>query len=371
MPKNATREIQDFIVDLGNRLGFEAISEYSFAHLKIPNSYCPIYDVVWFLKLDRFNTNNLAEKYISNKSWHNLLSKVPIATFEIEGSTVNSKYQVGNFANLFLNPSMYNFVIVNNKEASNENDTYRRGIKIQRTIKEFLGGRNTLFADWSQIKNISIDIGEIGSCEITIPPGSSSVRSAFGGEKKSVTVYNDIVEDFEDVGMCLKQNYTPEIFKSLYYKIESMQSIECSERFDILLGKKFTYDPTRGLDNTKQIKRMSSYFYLPKIDFVLGFYLPISFVLFLREFGKAIRDDIVNNDLLNFIKNKNIKELFFPYLGCEIESSSSKHLAGGIFNCSKYCFSGLLISPIEGANYLKAYRDNLGITNVFHYECSF
>ena len=60
---------------------------------------------------------------------------LPFAIFEIEGSTTSSKNQVGNVGNLLISPSYYHFMVVDNVGAGKENDTYRRGMKIVRTMQ--------------------------------------------------------------------------------------------------------------------------------------------------------------------------------------------------------------------------------------------
>lgn len=366
MPKESTRNIQDYLVELGNKIGFLAEPEKEvLENFKCSHLYCPRYDVVWSLNLSQFKLENFIKKYIKDEGWSRLLRKVPVATFEIEGSNTSSKNQIGNFANLYLSPSMYSFVIVNNEGAKKENDTYRRGIKIHRTVNKFWGNNIISFADWSQIRNISIYHNSDKDREITVPIGNSSNRSGFGGEKKSIVIYDKVIKDFEAVGMCIKQNYTPSIFNTYYTKFEMLRSIPCDPRHEILLGQKYVYEPSSGEE--RKLTNISSYYYMPKIDFVLGFNLPKSFLIFLKKLAIGVGRDVVNNDLLNYASNNKIKELFFPYLGCEIESETSKHMNGGIMNCSKFCYSGLLISPDKGKSHLKTLKRYLGITNVFHY----
>ena len=366
MPKEKTKNIQSFLVEIGNKLGFESLREYSFSKKRKVDSYDPIYDVVWFLNLSEFNVDIL-KKYIPTTSYYIDLKKIPLATFEIEGSTTTSKNQVGNFVNLLLNPSLFKFVIVNNSGAKEEYDTYRRGIKIQRTFSNFMGEKNIIFCDWSQLKNnnLSLNLSHEDK-KITFSKLNINNRSAVGGEKGSIDVFNRIITDFSCVGMEIKQNYTPETLYWQYEKVKLYQSIDANVKFDFLLKKKYVYDPV-----TKQIKTLKNikqYFYLPKVDLALGFFLPNSFNIFLKFIAVNMREEVVNFPLLLYILKSKKNKLFFPYLGVEIESNVNKHLNGGLLNCSLFFYLGLIISPARGKSHISTYKNLCGLNNVFHYD---
>ena len=356
MPKKETNEIQNFLLDLGKSLGFSPLKEVSFG---IFEEYDPHYDVVWFLDLKQFDMNQLI-KFI-DPVWHKFLSRVPIVTFEIEGSNTTSKNQVGNFANLIISPTLFNFVIVNNEGALKENDTYRRGIKIYRTMKEFWGNNNIIFCDWNHIKSLS-EI-KTTSINITVPDSDKLERSGSGGEIKSAEIYDKLINDLQKIGFCIKQNFTPDIFECVYSYYQNLRNIDCSSEFDFILGKTYKFVPDQN--DLRTITNIRDYFYLPKIDIALGFNLPKSFNYFLFNLMTAMGRDYCYYPILEFIKHNKHKELFFPFLGIEIETSSSKHMIGGILNASKYFFIGLLIANTNARRQLDTIKKYLGLKNIF------
>jgi hypothetical protein len=298
MAKNETQVIQKYIYDLGKELGFHAEIEYSFG-LFDNCKYEPRYDVVWFLDLTNFNCSCLSEIF---GNWNTFLKKHPIAVFEIEGLTTSSKNQIGNFANIMISPALYSFIIVNNNTAANENDTYRRGLKIYRTFKDAFGNRNVIFLDWSQVKRINLDKLKSKDKEISIPDTSFQERSGLGGEKQSKDIFNEVIKLFSKTGLCIKQNYTPAYFEFMREFYDQYKSICVGTQFnEHLLGRIFINDPV-----TKEIKpnkKFGDFYYLPKIDISLNFNLPFSFNLFLGKLVDNSGYDYVNYPLLAYIKN--------------------------------------------------------------------
>lgn len=149
MPKNQTQEIQNFIKDLGEHLGL--ISKIEVQFYKSDN-YSPIYDVVWFIDLQKNFNLDIIKKYVDDEKYIENIKLLPIAVFEIEGAATSSKNQIGNMINLTFANSFLKFVIVNNEAAIPERDSYRRGLKIVRYFETNFGAENIIFLDLSHIK---------------------------------------------------------------------------------------------------------------------------------------------------------------------------------------------------------------------------
>lgn len=361
MPKISTDVIQDYICSLGEELGFISRKEVQFRTCQ--NSYNPIYDVVWFLDLSPFNISPL-KSFIDDDDWIDMMDPVPIASFEIEGANTSSKNQVSNFMNLIIGPSLFNFIIVNNEGAINECDTYRRGVKIYRSIREIYGDKNFIFADWTQIQDILSELSLSKSeREITVSPTYCPERSAYGGENKSQEIAQSVLSIVHTSRMQVYQNYTPEYFSWHYSHIRQLHSIDCSNKENFIMRKSFISDPRKK--NIKPIKNIKDYYYLPKVDIAVGFYLPPSFRKFLYLLGIHLEYESVNYPLVNYILNFSATDIFFPYLGIEVEGSINKHFNGGVFNCAKYFFTGVIISEEPGSSHVNTFKNNLGLNNLF------
>jgi hypothetical protein len=371
MPKDSTKLIQEFIFELGTSLGFTSHMEYSFFSKN--DTYTPIYDVVWLMDVTQNFDTSPIKQYVNSESWHPLLDQVVVAAFEIEGSTTTSKNQVGNVANLYLSPSYFKFVIVNNAGACNENDTYRRGVKIARTFEKVWGVNNLFFLDWEHIKDFNISYNNTSNnissnTDSSYTPDKIS-RSKVGGESRSVAISEIILENLAKSRFQVKENYSPESIKHLYTSVERYQRIPCPEEYDYLLGRKFVCDPTTK--ESKPVKKSQDYFYTPKIDIALGFNLPSRLNLFFKWISETIGEEHVNNSFLTHFKYNQDEQLFFPYLGCEVESSVNKHLNGGVMNCSRFFYTGLLVAPKGAERHLNTLKERLGIFNIFFYPHNF
>ncbi|MCF6298076.1 MAG: hypothetical protein L3J08_08880 [Flavobacteriaceae bacterium] len=360
MPKKETKEIQQYLTKLGEKLGFISIPEQPNTNT---NNYRPIYDVAWFIKDDFYNLQPLDMLFGQNSKWHTLTKQIPIATFEIEGSTTSSKNQLGNLLNLTLINSFLNFVVVNNEYASNENDTYRRGVKICRTFMKFSGKQNIIFLDWQHLKNIdkTINFSKNNTFSKTNTP-TNTIRSKVGGEKDSA-VMESLLKLLENTKINMYQNYIPPILKWQYSKIKMYQSIEAETKYDFLLNKKFIYDPVNKVE--RKISKKADMYYEPRIDFALVLQIPLAFKMFLMKIGENLKEEKVYYPILLYLNQSKSNDIEFPLLGVEVESSVNKHLNGGIFNMSKFFYLGLLVSPKQGANNLLT-LEKLGLNNIFH-----
>ncbi len=359
MPKKETQKIQEFLAKLGEKLGFISKMEYK---QKNTTNYNPIYDVVWFIKKETYNFSSFDVILSKTQKWKSLTNLIPVATFEIEGSTTTSKNQMGNLLNLSLINSFLSFIIVNNKEASNENDTYRRGVRICRTFMEFSNNQNIIFLDWEYIK----EIDKLIDFNLEERPNNEQLhqikRSKVGGENDSILMKN-IIELLKTTKLKIRQNYTPQIFKWHYSKIQQLQNINTSNDYDYQLYRKYIYDPVKNTEKT--IKKISDIYYLPKIDFSLELIVPQKFKMFLLEIGKKLQEQIYYYPILNYFAFNPKEDLLFPILGIEVESSVNKHLNGGIFNMAHFFHAGILISKESGLNHVNTLSE-LGINNIFH-----
>ena len=365
MPKASTSEVQHSIRDMGAKLGFHSEIEVQFPTLR--GAYCPRFDVVWFLEPPP-TVKALADKGLFPKTkWLDYFRRIPIAAFEIEGSTTTSKNQVGNFANLFFSPCMYNFAIVINSQASNENDTYRRGIKIYRTFRHTSGDKNIVFMDWSQLSRVK-------------PTGSTSPRfntsrsykartKGSGGETgASVDTIAKLAKTLADAGLFVMYDSKPVQLQWAYSQVQRHQELSRTKNDEIACGRTAIWDPETG--ERRRINKSEDYFYTPKLDTLGGFYLPLAFTSFLVEAAGHCGPDSYTYPLFNYVLSHTDDELFFPFVAIEVESGTTKHLNGGIMNMAAFSFLGLLVSPAEGRKHLQTIKEHSSVGNVFHKEIS-
>lgn len=366
MPKNQTKEMQDFLKLLGEHLGFISKTE---VRILETDEYSPIYDVVWYIDLRKKFNLDILKKYVGNIQCINEIKFLPIAVFEIEGSAVSSKKQIGNAINLKFSRSYLKFLIVNNEQAIPEKDTYRRGLKILRYYQNNIGLDNFIFLDWTHIKNSMRDLKVTEMDRVfTVNQNKKLIRKGSGGESKSIAIYNDIIEDLMKTGLELKQDYTPDKCKILFF-VENYigKKVDIDDiDVNIYLKKIGIKNPSSG--ELYNLKKISDRYYLPKLDITLGFNLPKSIIKWLIGLSHYIKHDIINNPVifyLNKIKNPN---LFVPLISMEIETSASKHLNGGIVNMCQNSYIGILVSTKEAIRHVEFFRKQ-GFNNIYFYDC--
>ncbi len=361
MPKQSTKEIQDAVQKLGERLGFISVVE---ERIHSHTAYAPVYDVVWYLDTTGFfDTDALALLFKNAPELMAQIKKLPVAGFEIEGAATSSKNQLGNFANLYSGNFLFNFVIVNNNAAKNENDTYRRGRKLYRYFNEEIGSRNTVFMDCVHL-NKSIE--SLKCCDSTVSAEKTPVeaRRSFGGDTTSIEMYDAILPYIAASGFEIKQNYSPVLPYIKHKLITKALAGTDSEMLNFYLGRffhKYPENPEKSVSS-----KVTDMFYIPKIDVVLGFNLQKGFYCWLRELATALGDDAVVFPMLYGVGEKIIGDIFVPLVGIEFESSINKHCNGGIINMHHYTHTGVLISSIDSKSHIDFMRHQLGINNVTH-----
>lgn len=357
MVKQSTKVIQDQLVRLGEELGFRSQKEYTF--VSIMNSYAPRYDVVWMLNVESLNLNSLEHLQLIDEKY------LPFAAFELEGSTTSSKNQVGNVGNLQLSPCYYNFMVVNNTEAAKENDTYRRGMKIVRTLQRINGERQLYFLDSSMLKKLPIFL------KTSIVPGESrevipSRLKGSGGEVQSIIVAEKLVPQLLQTNLDITFDRKPDYFKWIYHIDQKFQQIKVPAKSKYLLKQKFTKSPTPLLQ--EEVKSAKDYYYIPKIDIAAGFNIEGGFVQFLHFLAQRMGSDAIHFPFLQYLLDKQEETIYFPLLGIEIEISESKHALGGLINLANFQYVGWLVSPKAMNSYVETYKHHLGMQNVHHIE---
>jgi len=358
MPKMETKIIQDYLLNLGKKLGFRAVAEF---RSSLFEDYCPIYDVVWFIKSEDHNLDILSRLIDKDKRYEAALNNIPIAAFEIEGSTTTSKNQMGNFLNLSLLNSYINFVVVNNDKASNEKDTYRRGVKICRTFMEFSGNNNFIFLDWEYLKNIDLSFLKNKIIQPSNPvPLKIGKRSKVGGENDSYLM-DKTIQIMNMTNLSGYQNFTPQSLKWAYSSKQFLQEIETNDELHYRLHKKYVSEPCENI--VKTVNTIKDIYYLPKIDFALIWPVPEIFKCFLFSISQNLKEQFCYYPILNFLKLYPDEPLQFPIVGVEVESFVNKHL----FNMSRFCYIGILISKKEGRYNLNTLK-SLGLNNVYQID---
>lgn len=235
-----------------------------------------------------FNFKSLEPMFTNNMDYLDNLEKIPFAGFEIEGACTSSKNQLSNFANLYCGDFLYSFVIVNNKGALSEEDTYRRGIKLHRYFTDNSGDKNIFFLDKVQLDK---SIEQLKNFDSSIRKVSTSTvkRSACGGETLSVGLYEQIRGFIDNTGLIIEQNFSPVISKIKFAMLK-----ECSIPDDYTafhLRRKFYKEPYKceGMVATK----VAESHYVPKLDIVLGFNAPKGFTSWMTELSNTLKFDLM------------------------------------------------------------------------------
>ena len=358
MPKKSTSDIQNKIKKLGEQLGFIAVIE---EQMHNHSSYAPIYDAVWYMDLTKyFDLDKLMPLFKNNTDLFNRLKRLPYAGFEIEGASTSSKNQIGNFANLMSGPFLYRYVIVNNNEANGENATYRRGIKLNSYMQDSFGFSNTFFLDLAQLDESIAGFSPVpGSIHPTTH--NDMRRQTYGGETKSVLLYEPIKNYISETGLSIIQNYQPEELKIKYELLRMCCHGDISDEAAFYLHNRYYNEPY-----DYEIKRSSSAktgIYIPKLDLLLGFNAPAGFTQWMRRLANTLRNDCVHYPIMYFLKNTD-NDIFVPLIGIELEASKNKHMNGGICNMSKYSYCGVLLSNGNAEDRIEFLRKYLGITNI-------
>lgn len=370
MPKQDTLDIQEKICELGKKLGFDSIVEESLHSQKL---YTPEYDVVWYLDLGKhLNLENTKEFFKEDPKIFEQIKRIPFAGFEIEGSSTNSKYQLGNFINLYSGKFIYNFVIVNNYGHS-ESDTYRRGMKIKHYFAENSGDKNVIFLDTTQLDE-SIEKLECFDSNIEKCDDILDSRSKFGGETKSEDIYNKI-KPFLETDLIIKQNYSPIISKlkhNILKRIGNDINSNITDEFPLFFLKQ-NYYKFPDKNDVLKAKQQRDNFYIPKLDLVLGFNAPEGFTSWLLKIAESIKHDYAHYPILYGLKEKLIStnELFIPLISMEIETSVNKHANGGIYNMSKNSYVGILVTKNTdknmAENHVSFFKKELSLNNILNY----
>ncbi|GAB6552967.1 hypothetical protein bcgnr5378_06230 [Bacillus cereus] len=337
MAKDSTKSIQENIRKIGEDLGFYSEKEFQFSN----SGYSPQYDVVWFLDVADLNIQDLRGIQLYGGRY------LPFAAFEIEGSTPSSKYQIGNIGNLLSSPCQYRFMIVDNSNATTEKDTYRRGVKILRTMRENIGDHQIIFIDASMLENLK----ELKPTRIHSMNKNIKREKGSGGESKSKPINKLVLCELSNTNLSISEDKVPDYFKMLF-------SIE-KQRF---ISSTYTVEPLEF--EQKPIKTDTSYYYKPKIDISAGFTITDGFIDFLKQLSIYLKSDIVHYPLLHFIKTKKVNELYYPLLGIEIETANSKHAIGSLLNASRYHQFGWFVGTSEMKHVFDAYQYQLGLRNV-------
>lgn len=156
-------------------------------------------------------------------------------------------------------PFLYRFVIVNNSEANGENDTYRRGIKLNSYIQDSFGFSNTFFLDRVQLYESLASFTPTDNS-----PRLSGMfdrqRGTYGGETSSVPLYNLITEFLAGTGLDIKQNYQPDELNTKYALLKMCNASDLPEKALFYLHNIFYNEPqTYEIKKSKNAKTVSTY----------------------------------------------------------------------------------------------------------------
>lgn len=366
MPKNETLEIQKILAELGERLGFISKIE---ERIHSNDTYAPIYDAVWYLDLSKyFKLDELKPLFSYNPILLQRMELLPFAGFEVEGSTTTSKNQIGNFANLHAGHFLFNFEIVNNSAAINENDTYRRGMKIFRHCNQMLSLRNDIFMDKAQlIESINL-LPEKTNANLNVTANSDNKRGTCGGEKaESLKMFSEILPMLQKSNLTIVQNKEPVICSMRYYAMKQAFSDNINNYGKHFLSQNYYNDPITYTEKCSSKAKDS--LYIPKMDIEAGFDMPEGFFTWIKCLGKALKYDSVCYPVVFGISENIVDSYFISLIGIEIENSVNKHLNGGICNMANYSYAGILSTSQDASGHIKFLSRELGINNVTYYIC--
>lgn len=366
MPKNETLEIQKALLELGERLGFTAkIEERIHKH----DVYSPIYDAVWYLNLnDVFDFDALKPLFVHKPKLLDSMKYIPFAGFEVEGSNTSTKNQIGNFANLHAGRFLFNFEVVNNAAASNENDTYRRGVKVCRYCNQIFSVKNDILMDKSHLFESIKRLPKNFDNNIVLEENKNYNRGIYGGEKsESINMFSEILPMLQKSRLFVLQNKEPVICKLRYEILKQAFSDDINDYGKHFLSQNYYTDPMSF--NVKRSAKVKDSFYVPKMDVEAGFYMPKGFFIWLKVLGQALNNDVVNYPVVFGITNNIINSYFISLIAIEIENSINKHLNGGICNMANFSYSGVLVTNQSAAGHIDFLHRELGINNVTYYQC--
>jgi len=371
MVKRETAEIQQQIAALGENLGFQV--EMEARQKTTTGKYSPVTDVAWFIDLTQHYRIELLKSYFEQEADRfQMLKRLPLAGFEIEGSTTSSKNQVSNFANLLCGQYLFNFVIVNNSAAGNENDTYRRGMKIYRYFQQVFGKPMTIFCDWSQFQKSISNLEPSRSMPRSKPVARSIARSGKGGETVSLPTALAILENLNITGLEIKQNWQPEWINWKFNLAQRMQqSSSAGGKRDPLLDFHLLRCGYKDPDHQhlQDYRHPKDMYYIPQIDIVAGLRCPEQLQQWLSCLADQLDENVVFFPLLHSLQTMSIEPVFLPLIGFEIESSANKHMNGGIVNLAHNCWCGLLVGPPEAEAHLRLFQSVFGCPNVYYLNC--
>lgn len=379
LPKESTKYIQASIAKLGEDMGFLVETECVGVHGKKAtgnDEHAPKFDVVWYLDLeDEYSMLPLKEIFRNEYNVLDKINKLPIAGFEIEGSSTTSKNQIGNIANLYYGDFIYKFVIVNNAEAKAgaklEEDTYRRGLKIARYYQQMMGSKNLFFADWTQIKKSIDGIKAIlNRKQPAINRAHSKSSLGSGGETASCATRKGLVQLLNSTGLIVKEDFKPQFADLEYHMVDDLlKDAKLGNEIAFLLKRKFYRLPNDAKPSSTN--GVSAAYYVPKLDITCGITLPTLLAEWMKLIGNELREEIVNYPLLYALKHTNTlgsEGVFIPIVGVEIEASDNKHLIGGCVNLTSNTFIGILAAPKKCEKRYRYIMDKCGFRNIYYHE---
>ncbi len=364
MSKRSTQHLVDAIVEIGENIGFISKTEVSLSNLDPINryDYDPRFDVLWFLDISDYNPAGLQSVFPHAPS---IPTEIPVMAFEVEGSTTSSKNQAGNLFNLTMCPSLFKYMIVDNQGAKNEQDTYRRGIKICRTLGDSFPARSFIFSDKRHLINLSsIDYSTEDNPIIQRVGGKR--HAGRGGEQMDTLLYlSGILSDIEENTIfSVFQDYSPPQFEWMYASIKQLQDLASeNETLSMALGFDFFWIPKQ---DKRSITKMQDYYYIPKIDMAIEVPLPLGFTKFLHDLSMQHSHDRIQYSILEYAYQNKNSVIKYPLLGIEHENSKNKHMNGGIANISKFFYKGILIADAPASGHLSTMK-TAGIRNVSHH----
>ena len=237
-------------------------------------------------------------------------------------------------------------MVVDNVGAGKENDTYRRGMKIVRTMQEGLGTQQLFFLDASMLH----ELPNFTKTMITTEPDIVERVKGSGGETVSLPIARKVLSQLESTNLTVLLDVVPDYFK-----------IQFATKKKKLLSKEYTYSPITF--EQKKITTDTHYYYKPKIDVSAGFSVSGGFIEFLHVVAERLHSDVVHFALLAYLKEKRIKDIYYPLLGVEIESGHSKHAIGGLMNASRFHQFGWIVGNEELLRAVETYQFYLGLRN--------
>ena len=357
-------------------MSFTYFAKLSGNEAKEPH-YKPKGDLVWYWNLEMEGIRLGSIRSMLGGKESSFPNRIPFVRFETEGSTLSSKYQIGNLDNLRSGNALLRILITNNDGAIDENDTYRRMVKIVGYYQHLFGDNNIIFADWTHVQK-SMEGYKKDKSKYTMDPQYAPFVSNKGRgteDKLHKDVKKHIVETLKESGLEIVESYESPYAHDRHLMIRHVfDNAKLSSEALAFLKLGYYYYPDSPSIETKHHEKYT--YYIPQVDIAAIKEMPAKAVKWLAKLGEALRSESVNSCLLYCLANRMIDPPQIPILAIEVEVGNSeakkregsKHLLGGCTNASGTGYIGIMASYSNNRKHCDYMIKELGHKNLSFFD---